>query len=45
MPPDKVGVNVGVTICKKSPAKSAVAITVGRLCGAVWGHRRVLFFK
>ncbi len=41
MPPEEVGVNVVVTICKKSPAKDAVAITAGKrqevatLCHAV----------
>ncbi len=31
MPPEEVGVNVGVTICKKSPVKAAMAITAGKL--------------
>jgi hypothetical protein len=31
LPPEEVGVNVGVTICKKSPAKVAMAITAGKL--------------
>ncbi len=30
MLPEKVGVHVGVTICKKSPAKAAVVITAGK---------------
>ncbi len=30
MLPEKVGVHVGGTICKKSPAKAAVAITAGK---------------
>jgi hypothetical protein len=41
LPPEKVGVHVGVTICKKSPAKAAVVITAGK-CQEVVALRHVV---
>jgi hypothetical protein len=41
--PEKVGVHVVVTMCKKSPAKAAVAITAGKCQEVAALHHAVLF--